>query len=560
MNPITPNLEPKPSTQPRKAVTGGSRNGSSRFTAANVVVVAAIMLMVWFSNTALGAVGPGANALLAAEVEAKLNLSPAQRQQIQVIAGATAKKFSDTQTTKRGQPGLKAELERIRQAGQDEAVVLLTPAQKNIWAELAGLNPEATPTIAATKAAPSRDDETAARSLIIPTIQQLKNPPSRSAYGPTASIQKTRPHPPHGDRYVVLTDHTDAQAIAALKRLAEFRHGTIVTTPSLGDLYKSPNEFARLQQELRKLAPRFVAIAPRAESYRENMHLCLLKLLSSLDDEPGLDVFPGYLIAGDPAKLGELVGRTIAFKPMTRDQISPVSIGTIEDDGVTRYRSYQKAKVLQKMFAEQGKDSPAVFIVTNPSLAAREDFPKLGANAGEIAMMPTRPRETFGSLSEPAMQAMKGRNVLFMFGHGTPGRLCGTKVSAFAPLDFSNELVFCGSCMSASPIHADRVNLENQVATKRFGSQAVENGAVMVLGHMGLCNGFPEVYPMAEHVFEGLPVGEAYQRVMNALIGNKAITDYYAQPAPRQNNPNDPANSLLLILWADPALVPVRMN
>src|SRR2546425_646305 len=99
-------------------------------------------------------------------------------------------------------------------------------------------------------------------------------------------------------------------------------------------------------------------------------------------------------------------------------------------------------------------------------------------------------------------------NVLFMFGHGLPDRLCGTKVSAFAPLDFSNELVFCGSCMSASPTHADRVNLENQAATKRFGSQAVENGAVMVLGHMGLCGGFPEVYPMAEHVFEGLPVGE----------------------------------------------------
>jgi hypothetical protein len=161
-------------------------------------------------------------------------------------------------------------------------------------------------------------------------------------------------------------------------------------------------------------------------------------------------------------------------------------------------------------------------------------------------------------LSDPVKKAMSGRNVLFMFGHGMPERLCGTRVSAFAPLDFSNELVFCGSCMSASPAHADRVNLEDQAATRRFGTQAVDNGAVMVLGHMGLCGGFPEVYPMAEHVFSGLSVGEAYQRVMNGLIGNKPLPDYYAPPAARQNNPNDPANHLLLMLWADPALVPIK--
>jgi hypothetical protein len=199
-----------------------------------------------------------------------------------------------------------------------------------------------------------------------------------------------------------------------------------------------------------------------------------------------------------------------------------------------------------------------VFMVTNPNLASREDFPKLDAGSGEIAMMPGTRREAFSSLSDPVKRAMSGKNVLLMFGHGLPDRLCGAKVSAFAPLSFSNELVFCGSCMSASPAHADRVNLENQSATKRFGTLAMENGAVMVLGHMGLCGGFPEVYPMAEHVFAGLSVGEAYQRVMNGLIGNQPIPDYYSQPAPGQADPNDPANRLLLILWADPALVPIK--
>ena len=523
-----------------------------------VVKVAAVTAFLLIGWGAFGAVAPGAAALLASEVADRLVLSDAQRQQVQSITRATAKKFSDAQTTRRGGPGLKEELDRIRQTGQDEAVALLTPAQKAIWAGLADQNPPGTAPAAAGKAAPSREDETAARSLIIPSIEEMKNPPTRNAFGPNATVLQTTPHAPRGDGYLVLTDQTDPVAVAALKRLAEFHHGSIATTPSLGELYKSPAEFARLQQELRKLAPRFVAIAPAAGSYRENMHLCLLKLLSSIDDEPGLDVFPGYLVASDASKLSELVDRTIAFKPITREQVKPVAIGTIEDDGATRYRAYQKVKVLQKMFAGQGTESPTVFIVTNPSLVAREDFPKLGASPGEIVMLPGSKREAFSSLSEPATQAMSGRNVLFMFGHGMPDRLCGTKVTAFAPLDFSNELVFCGSCMSASPAHADRVNLENQAATKRFGSQAMENGAVMVLGHMGLCNGFPEIYPMAEHVFEGLSVGEAYQRVINALIGSNAIPDYYAQPASRQNNPNDPANRLLLILWGDPALVPIK--
>src|SRR5690606_35046179 len=129
------------------------------------------------------------------------------------------------------------------------------------------------------------------------------------------------------------------------------------------------------------------------------------------------------------------------------------------------------------------------------------------------------------------------------------------KVSAFAPVDFTNDLVFCGSCMSASPMQADRVDMKAHMTTKRFGSLAVENGAVMVLGHMGLCGGFPEVYPMAEHVLDGLSVGEAYQRVMNAFIGNRALPRYYTQPVSRQNNPNDAVNALLLMLWADPPLV-----
>jgi hypothetical protein len=531
----------------------------------NVVALCAVLLASCAPLNAAETVGKGAAALLTPEVAGQLQLTDAQNQQIQAIVRVTSKKFRDAQTAGKNPPGLAEELDRIRQAGQDEAIALLTPDQKATWGRLAGQGaPAAAQTLpkstAKSAGAPaSGEDQIAARSLIIPTIAQLKNPPSRDAFGPSANLLSTEPHPPRGDAYVILTDQTDPAALAALQRLVDFRHGTIVHTPSLGDLYKSTDEFTRLQHELRKLAPRYLAIAPKPASYRENMHLCVLKLLSSLDDRPGLGAFPGYLVGEDATKLGALIDRTIAFQPITREQIKPVSLGTIEDDGVTRYRSYQKAKVMQKLFADQGKESPAVFIVTNPDLAARDDFPKLGAGTNsEIAMMPGNRRQHFDSFSEPIKRAMSGRNVLFMFGHGVPDRLCGMKVSAFGPLSFANELVFCGSCMSASPPHADRVNLENQATTRRFGTLAMDNGAVMVLGHMGLCGGFPEVYPMAEQVFAGLSVGEAYQRVMNGLIGGKPLPDYYGPPAPGPGNPSDRANTLLFILWADPALTPIK--
>ena len=101
---------------------------------------------------------------------------------------------------------------------------------------------------------------------------------------------------------------------------------------------------------------------------------------------------------------------------------------------------------------------------------------------------------------------------------------------------------------------------------KHFAYQAVDNGAVMVLGHMGLCGGFPKVYPFSENVLEGLSAGESYQRLMNALIRNKPIPDYYPEPKtqkvqkPQRGQKSkrpEPANNLLYILWGDPALAPI---
>ena len=52
----------------------------------------------------------------------------------------------------------------------------------------------------------------------------------------------------------------------------------------------------QLVAALRKAQPRFVAIAPRLESFRENMLLGMWEVLSSLNPDSQLDVFPGLLV------------------------------------------------------------------------------------------------------------------------------------------------------------------------------------------------------------------------------------------------------------------------
>lgn len=393
-------------------------------------------------------------------------------------------------------------------------------------------------------------------SLIIPTIAEMKNPPSPGAYGPSTALLRTTPHPPLGTNYVILTDHRNQTALKSLERLADFRKGSLLAVDSLGTLHQSPAEFKSLQERLKRLQPRYLAIAPRAESYRENMHLAMLKLLVGLDDDPLLDAFPGYLIASDPESLSKLIDRTIHFQPLTAKEIQPASIGTIEDTDARRYRSYQKAKVMQRMFADDGIKSPAIILTTRKSHLERDDFPKLGSGNDSIAMMPTSERETFDKLSPETVEALRGNNLLFMFGHGTVERICGARISAYEDINFEGELVFCGSCMSASPYQGDRVDFQGR-QSKRFAFQAIDNGAVMMLGHMGLCGGFPKVYPMSENVLDGLSTGESYQRLMNTLLRGQPLPDYYPEPAPLRPRQPDLANGLLYVLWGDPALTPI---
>lgn len=515
-----------------------------------LVVMMLRMLSIFVLATSVALGQQGAQAVL--QKSDQLELTSAQRDQISAILSVTVKEYNRVTAEEKGSPDLGRKLTALRQGAKEEALDLLSSSQLQKWNELIGSEVVSS---GKGQSGQGSDEEGVSgdRSLIIPTIEELKNPPFAGAFGPSTGLAETEAHPVSREGYVILTDHTDPVARAALNRLAEYRGGSVMALKSLGTLYESSQEVKLVQAALRDLSPRFVAIAPKVESYRENMHLCMLKLLSGLDEDPELDVFPGYLMASDAEGLAALVERTVQFQAMGVDEIEPASIGAIEDTDARRYRSYQKAKVMQKMFAKEGKKSPAIIITTRQSHTEREDFPDLSAEEGNIAMLPQSERYTFDRLSLPAELALDESNVLFMYGHGTTDRICGTNVDAFGELDFTDELVFCGSCMSASPYEADRVDLESKRGDKRFAYHVIENGAVMFFGHMGLCGGFPKVFPMSELVLSGSSTGEAYQQLMNSIIGGKPIPDYYSGPA----GSRDAANGHLYVLWGDPALVPI---
>lgn len=455
-----------------------------------------------------------------------------------------------TQTIKKYRTAIPSERAAIRKGALKQAMELLTPGQKEKWYRLVNSSEQV-----GEGRAKDRSD-VSARSLTIPSIDQLKKA-SRGVYGPTTSIVKTKPHLVNGRNYIIITDHTDATVLEALHQLADYRNGKVIRIADLGQIYKDKKVSEELRSQLLENNVKYVAIAPTITSYRENLHLFFLKLLTSLDSDPDLDAFFGYLMSSTPDGLSSQISRILNYSPLSQDAIKPLSIGAIEDDDSRRYRSYQKAKIIQKMFADKGKASPSVIITTRKKHVERSDFPDLESQ-GDIAMLPKTDRYIHREFSEPTLASLAENNMLFMFGHGTTNRICGTNINAFANVDFTNEIVFCGSCMSAAPYHADRLNLDSKRHHKRFAFHAMDNGAIMLLGHMALCGGFPKIYPMSELVLEGRSTGEAYQQLMNSLISSSGLPDYYPDnPPTKRTQKKEAANGLLYVLWGDPALVVV---
>ena len=105
-----------------------------------------------------------------------------------------------------------------------------------------------------------------------------------------------------------------------------------------------------------------------------------------------------------------------------------------------------------------------------------------------------------------------------------------------------------GDCFSATAKEAKPPQREGE----SFAMRAVQNGAVVVYAHMAENAGFPHLFPVLENWMDGLTVGEAYQRQINALIA-------FNHPTVADLSSHDAAtlNSLLYVIIGDPALQPL---
>ncbi|MCS5632080.1 MAG: hypothetical protein NZ744_14685, partial [Pirellulaceae bacterium] len=132
----------------------------------------------------------------------------------------------------------------------------------------------------------------------LPRIDKQSPRPTTAILRNSAFILKLKHHAPMGSGYVIITDHTDDQYMAALRELAEYRQAKIINVADLGKIYQT-DVLSAVRKQLMDLKPQYVAIAPRLESYRENMLLGMWELLSTLDDDKYLDAYPGVLLASD---------------------------------------------------------------------------------------------------------------------------------------------------------------------------------------------------------------------------------------------------------------------
>ena len=209
--------------------------------------------------------------------------------------------------------------------------------------------------------------------LEIPDVGQLvrvdrNKRPSRVAMRNSAFILKTRPHPVAGDRYVVLTAPRDPRFLSSLQRLAKARDGITVRVDDLAVPGRDPEKLDSLRKKLQEARDRILAVAPRKESFRENMVLGLWELTSTLDDDPQIDVLPGILLASTAKHFAALVDRSLRRRPLPASQLKPLAISQVPR--AEELRSLQKAAVLRKWYARTGIATPIVAVYSRRAVEA----------------------------------------------------------------------------------------------------------------------------------------------------------------------------------------------
>ena len=271
--------------------------------------------------------------------------------------------------------------------------------------------------------------------------------PDRQSARNSAFITRTQPHPVRGHRYVILTDHRQTAFLAPLRRLAKHRKGKVLSVDNLAVLSTDASQRDSLRQRLQQEQVRFLAIAPRLESFRENTLLAIWEVTSQFDDDPQLDVFPGVLLASDAMSLSRLVERSVAYRPQTREELRPLAISQVPT--ASELRSLQKAAVLRKWFKRWQLDTPIVAIYGKRA----EDAAELSGE--RIWNLRAAPGQRFvRRFPETVNQALHQSSLVVMHGHGVPGMSCGVDVAAL-PQDLQGKLMLSGSCFGVSPPASD---------------------------------------------------------------------------------------------------------
>jgi hypothetical protein len=414
-------------------------------------------------------------------------------------------------------------------------------------------------TVGAPNRPPSREEEAVAK-LTIPDVDDLLRVGrgtrvSRQARQNSAFVMNTQPHAVDGDKYVILTDHTEPGYLKPLERLAKHRDGMIVRVDDLALLYKNADEMADVRKQLQEASVRFLAIAPRMETYRENMLLGMWELISTIDSDPQLDAFPGLLLASSEEDFAGLIDRSISHKPQKSQELRPFAISQVPS--TQELRSLQKSGILRNLFAEQGCETPTVAIYS--SRAA--DAPKLPGDRFWSYQSKSR-GDFLKEFPGQAAREFEKASLLVMHGHGTPGMSCGVDIGAI-PDELAVKVILCGSCFSAAPKKSDFPAMRQAPggygieARDAFVIRAVDSGASVAFGHMRLSSGFPHLFPVLETWMKGKSVGEAYQELMNGLIemqGTKSGGFVVTEKADRGRQPSQ--NILLYVMIGDPAIQP----
>ncbi len=368
----------------------------------------------------------------------------------------------------------------------------------------------------------------------------------------SAFVLGTEAHAVDGTQYVILTDHVDAAFLEPLQNLAAHYQGQILSVPDLALLHREPARFTELQNQLQEIGPRYVAIAPRLESFRENMLMGMWELLSTLDNDPEIDAFPGFLIASNASAFSKLIDQSLKHSPVLKGSLKPIAISQVLSDAETR--SLQKAAMLRQHFRKNNLETPVVAIYGKKAKAA----PRL---KGEQVWNLEAPGggQFVESFSPELSSKLDESNLIIMHGHGIPGMSCSVDIQGI-PANLQGKVLMTGSCFSASPSKSDLPEMRDApggyTVQKRdaFVLRAIDQGAIVAFGHQRLSSGFPHLYPVLECWLDGNTVGEGYQRLMNGLINLQEVKsgDFVI----REKTKKPRQNSLLYVVIGDPALQP----